>query len=165
MQRLSFAIIVYGLIAFISFVVKMGSNGRAGGTTKKIDLFGSSEDYDPAPPKGDVDIPPEEPLDIAKTIDGWADKLEDSLGGIFTTEDAEEEDKEPFSWRAKEEEGEETPVYTPTTSPTFQTEDHDHIPSTALDKEKRLEQLEGLREAGLLDEGEYKAKKREITGK
>lgn len=150
------AIIVYGAFALIASLLKLGDNGRAGGTTKKVNLFGSSGDYDPAPPKGDVDPMVEDPPDIGKALDDWADRLEDSLGELFTNKDEEKE--EPFSWRAKDEE--EVPVYTPTA--TAQAEDHDHIPSTALSKEKRLEQLERLKDAGLLDEDEYKKKKREI---
>ena len=40
--------------------------------------------------------------------------------------------------------------------------DHDHIPSTALDAKGRLEQLESLREAGLITQSEYDQKRREI---
>lgn len=39
---------------------------------------------------------------------------------------------------------------------------HDHIPSTALDAKERLEQLESLREAGLITQSEYDRKRREI---
>jgi len=149
--------IIYVVIGLVISALKKGG---VGGGSKGSSLFGSPEDYDPAPPKGDVDIPPEEPLDIAKTIDDWADRLEDTLGGIFTDEKTDEDKgEEPFSWRAKVDE-EETPVYTPTAA--AWAEDHDHIPSTALSKEKRLEQLERLKEAGLLDDEEYKQKKREI---
>lgn len=35
-------------------------------------------------------------------------------------------------------------------------------PAAALDAKSRLEQLENLRAAGLIDEGEYQAKRREI---
>lgn len=45
-------------------------------------------------------------------------------------------------------------------SPT--TETHDHIPSTALDAKQRLEQLESLRESGLITQSEYDRKRREI---
>lgn len=41
-------------------------------------------------------------------------------------------------------------------------ETHDHIPSTALDARKRLEQLESLKQAGLVTEAEYREKRREI---
>ena len=41
-------------------------------------------------------------------------------------------------------------------------EDHDHIPSTALDAKERLEQLKTLEEAGLLTREEYEQKRREI---
>ncbi len=41
-------------------------------------------------------------------------------------------------------------------------ETHDHIQSTALDPQKRLEQLKTLREAGLIDEREYDEKRKEI---
>ena len=40
--------------------------------------------------------------------------------------------------------------------------DHQHITSTSLDAKARLEQLETLKEAGLIDEGEYQAKRKEI---
>jgi len=43
-----------------------------------------------------------------------------------------------------------------------QAETHDHIPSTALDTRQRLEQLETLRKAGLVDEREYQEKRRDI---
>ncbi len=41
-------------------------------------------------------------------------------------------------------------------------ETHDHIPSTALDAKGRLEQLETLKDAGLLSEEEYRAKRKDI---
>lgn len=41
-------------------------------------------------------------------------------------------------------------------------ETHDHIPSTALGPQKRLEQLEVLKDAGLIDEEEYAQKRKEI---
>jgi len=41
-------------------------------------------------------------------------------------------------------------------------ETHDHIPSTALSTQKRLEQLKTLKGAGLIDEGEYRQKRNEI---
>jgi hypothetical protein len=39
---------------------------------------------------------------------------------------------------------------------------HDHVTSTALGKSSRLEQLETLKRAGLLEEQEYRKKKQEI---
>lgn len=39
---------------------------------------------------------------------------------------------------------------------------HDHIPSTALDVEARLEQLRSLKEAGLLDDAEYEQRKKKL---
>lgn len=39
---------------------------------------------------------------------------------------------------------------------------HDHIPSTALDAKQRLEQLESLKQAGLITQSEYDRKRREI---
>ena len=39
---------------------------------------------------------------------------------------------------------------------------HDHIPSTALDVEARLEQLRGLKEAGLMDNAEYEQRKQKL---
>ena len=41
-------------------------------------------------------------------------------------------------------------------------EDHDHIPSTALTTQERLEQLQTLKEAGLLTDEEYRSKREEI---
>ncbi len=41
-------------------------------------------------------------------------------------------------------------------------ETHDHIPSIALDAKQRLEQLESLKSAGLIDEREYREKRQEI---
>ena len=41
-------------------------------------------------------------------------------------------------------------------------ETHDHIPSTALDAKRRLEQLESLKSAGLVTEQEYRQKRQEI---
>ena len=41
-------------------------------------------------------------------------------------------------------------------------QDHDHIVSTALTPQKRLEQLETLKGAGLLTEQEYRQKRQEI---
>ncbi len=41
-------------------------------------------------------------------------------------------------------------------------ETHDHIPSTALDVEARLEQLRNLKEAGLLDNEEYEQRKEKL---
>lgn len=39
---------------------------------------------------------------------------------------------------------------------------HDHIPSTALDVEARLEQLRSLKEAGLMDNAEYEQRKEKL---
>ena len=39
---------------------------------------------------------------------------------------------------------------------------HDHIPSPALDAKQRLEQLESLKQAGLITQSEYDQKRREI---
>ncbi|WP_251318722.1 SHOCT domain-containing protein [Flintibacter muris] len=41
-------------------------------------------------------------------------------------------------------------------------ETHDHIPSTALDAKRRMEQLESLKTAGLITEQEYQQKRQEI---
>ena len=49
-----------------------------------------------------------------------------------------------------------------TTTKAEQREEHDHIPSMALDTKERLEQLETLRKAGLLTWEEYQAKRKEI---
>lgn len=47
-------------------------------------------------------------------------------------------------------------------APAAPREDHDHIPSMALDAQKRLEQLQNLKNAGLITEAEFTAKRREI---
>ena len=39
---------------------------------------------------------------------------------------------------------------------------HDHIPSAAPDARQRLEQLESLKSAGLIDDREYREKRQEI---
>lgn len=41
-------------------------------------------------------------------------------------------------------------------------ETHDHIPSTALNMEARLEQLRSLKEAGLMDNAEYEQRKQKL---
>lgn len=41
-------------------------------------------------------------------------------------------------------------------------ETHDHIPSTALDAKRRLEQLESLKTARLIDDREYREKRQDI---
>lgn len=41
-------------------------------------------------------------------------------------------------------------------------ETHDHIPSTTLDVEARLEQLRSLKEAGLMDNAEYEQRKQKL---
>ena len=41
-------------------------------------------------------------------------------------------------------------------------ETHDHIPSTALDARRRLEQLESLKSAGLVTDQEYRQKREQI---
>ena len=41
-------------------------------------------------------------------------------------------------------------------------ETHDHIPSTALDVEAKLEQLRSLKEAGLMDNAEYEQRKQKL---
>ena len=43
-------------------------------------------------------------------------------------------------------------------------EEHDHIRSVALSPQRKLEQLETLRDAGLLTDEEYREKKRKIKG-
>jgi len=97
--------------------------------------LGSTGGHGPTPPK--------EPMDVDKLLDGLASKLD----GLFSGE----EDGEPFSRSVREEK-----------PPAARAADHDHIPSTALDQQKRLEQLERMKDAGLLDDEEYKQKKREI---
>ena len=54
----------------------------------------------------------------------------------------------------------EEPVQRPVSPPP--TETHDHIPSTALDTKRRLEQLESLKSAGLIDDREYRQKREQI---
>lgn len=44
-------------------------------------------------------------------------------------------------------------------------EEHDHIRSVALSPQRKLEQLETLRDAGLLTDEEYREKKRKIMKK
>lgn len=41
-------------------------------------------------------------------------------------------------------------------------ETHDHIPSTALNVQQRLDQLRSLKEAGLLDNAEYEQRKQKL---
>lgn len=55
---------------------------------------------------------------------------------------------------------EEEPEYITPSSPAVQ--EHNHIPSTALDVKGRLEQLEALKKAGLVTEQEYQQKRQEI---
>ena len=57
-----------------------------------------------------------------------------------------------------EEEGQSGP---PPVSPS-PAETHDHIPSTALDTKRRLEQLESLKAAGLITDKELQQKRNEI---
>lgn len=59
-----------------------------------------------------------------------------------------------------EAEDEEFPDQPPLSPPPVET--HDHIPSTALDAKRRLEQLESLKTAGLIDDREYREKRQEI---
>ena len=54
----------------------------------------------------------------------------------------------------------EEPVQRTVSPPLVET--HDHIPSTALDAKRRLEQLESLKTAGLIDDREYREKRQEI---
>ncbi|MCI9403008.1 MAG: SHOCT domain-containing protein [Oscillospiraceae bacterium] len=53
----------------------------------------------------------------------------------------------------------------PGPAPTFRPDspDHEHIAPSGLDPKARLEQLETLKEAGLLTPKEYEAKRQEIT--
>ncbi len=91
-----------------------------------------------------------------KKLGQGLDKIVEVGGKLF---DEVEKVKDP--WTATDPPAAPAPK-TPAAPPTFQTEDHDHIPSTALNQERRLEQLEWMKEAGLLDDDEYKKKKREI---
>lgn len=50
----------------------------------------------------------------------------------------------------------------PSAGPSSERADHDHIPNVSLNAKGRLEQLESLRDAGLLTNEEYKAKREEI---
>lgn len=59
-----------------------------------------------------------------------------------------------------ETEDEEFPDQPPLSPPPVET--HDHIPSVALDAKQRLEQLESLKSAGLIDDREYREKRQEI---
>ncbi len=51
---------------------------------------------------------------------------------------------------------------TPPASVLPEEETHDHIPSTAPSPQKRMEQLETLKDAGLSTEEEYREKRKEI---
>ena len=42
---------------------------------------------------------------------------------------------------------------------------HDHIPTVALDARERLEQLENLKDAGLITQEEYQKKREEIVSR
>lgn len=68
----------------------------------------------------------------------------DSISGLFGRYEVEEEQPEQE-----------------TVSPP-PAEAHDHIPSVALDARQRLEQLESLKTAGLIDDREYREKRQEI---
>lgn len=55
--------------------------------------------------------------------------------------------------------------YEPDDTPQGETETpqtHEHIPSTALNVEARLEQLRNLKEAGLMDNAEYEQRKKKL---
>ncbi len=67
-----------------------------------------------------------------------------------------EDTGDTFSWKASDP--------TPTSYGSSGAVSHDHIPSTALDTEKRLEQLKRMLDAGLIDKDEYRDMKRKITG-
>lgn len=56
------------------------------------------------------------------------------------------------------------PAKKPKPTPSFRSDspDHEHITSSGLSVQRRLEQLETLKEAGLLDKEEYEEKRREI---
>ena len=60
--------------------------------------------------------------------------------------------------RIEDEEGQIAPNH-PSPPPS---EPHDHIPSMALDPKRRLEQLESLKDAGLINDQEYHQKRSEI---
>ncbi len=77
----------------------------------------------------------------AKVVFGSEEDTKDYFGGYVVTE---EEPAQPAKPAQSADEG------------------HDHIPSMALDAQKRLEQLESLKTAGLITEAEYQEKRREI---
>lgn len=64
------------------------------------------------------------------------------------------------AYQVETETEEEVPGQPPLSPPSAET--HDHIPSTALDAKQRLEQLESLKSAGLIDDREYQQKRQEI---
>lgn len=64
------------------------------------------------------------------------------------------------SYQIETDEDEERPAQQPVFPPNVET--HDHIPSTALDAKRRLEQLESLKTAGLIDDREYRQKREQI---
>lgn len=64
------------------------------------------------------------------------------------------------SYQIETDEEEERSAQQPLSPPSAET--HDHIPSTALDAKRRLEQLESLKTAGLIDDREYREKREQI---
>lgn len=64
------------------------------------------------------------------------------------------------SYQIETDEEEERSAQQPLSPPPAET--HDHIPSTALDAKRRLEQLESLKTAGLIDDREYREKREQI---
>ena len=93
-------------------------------------------------------------MEVTDQIGNFVDSVFGKIEGVFSKDN--DKDKDTFSWKASDS--------APSSYGSSGAESHDHIPSTALDREKRLEQLKRLLDAGLIDKDEYKEKKREITG-
>lgn len=91
-----------------------------------------------------------ENIRIGDSLAAVGDKVFDIFSGD------KEDTEDTFSWKASDP--------TPTSYGSSGAVSHDHIPSTALDTEKRLEQLKRMLDAGLIDKDEYRDMKRKITG-
>lgn len=88
---------------------------------------------------------------------GMADSVAVAGDKLYSFFSGDKEDSgDTFSWKAADP--------TPASYGSSGTVSHDHIPSTALDTERRLEQLKRMLDAGLIEKDEYRDMKRKITG-
>ncbi|MCI5705424.1 MAG: hypothetical protein MR272_09515, partial [Pseudoflavonifractor sp.] len=139
MEQLIFYLIFLG----VALLFKKIKDGPKEEPEKKILSSGTKGEKRVKHTQGDfTDRRKAESTGIGDSVAAVGDKIFDFFSGD------KEDTEDTFSWKASDP--------TPTSYGSSGAVSHDHIPSTALDTEKRLEQLKRMLDAGLIDKDEYR---------